>query len=185
MKTKKKTPRAARKPVAAPLAAAKAAKEPVLELVPALLKIKSILVPLDFSDPSGKALKYAVQFAEQFTARLTLLHVVEPVATPDFAYFPLLVENDRAVRAAREQLDRLCQQERLGPRLVEKTLVRTGRAFHEICEAARTLKVDLIIIATHGYTGVKHVVLGSTAERVVRHAPCPVLAVREAERDFV
>jgi nucleotide-binding universal stress UspA family protein len=57
--------------------------------------------------------------------------------------------------------------------------VRFGRSFHEIAAAARTLKADLIIISTHGYTGLKHAVLGSTTERVVRHASCPVLVVRQ------
>jgi nucleotide-binding universal stress UspA family protein len=72
----------------------------------------------------------------------------------------------------------------VAPGVVEKLLVRQGRAFHEIAEAARTLKSDLVIISTHGFTGVKHALLGSTAERVVRHAPCPVLVVRQRERQF-
>ena len=63
--------------------------------------------------------------------------------------------------------------------MLEMVLVRFGRSFHEIAEAARTRKVDLIIISTHGYTGLKHAVLGSTTERVVRHAHCPVLVVRQ------
>lgn len=64
-------------------------------------------------------------------------------------------------------------------------LVRDGSPFDEICNAARESDSDLIVIATHGRTGLKHVFLGSTAERVVRHAPCPVLIVRERGRDFV
>ncbi len=63
--------------------------------------------------------------------------------------------------------------------------MRLGSAYHEICAAAKDEEVDLIIIATHGHTGLKHVVLGSTAERVVRHAPCPVLTVRVHEHEFV
>jgi len=155
-------------------------------LVPALLGIKSILVPTDFSAPSKKALDYAVPFAEQFGAKLTLLHVVEPVATPDFANsFPLMMENDKVMAACKAHLQSLVKQKAIDPKLVEKTLVRQGRSFHEIVDAARTLKMDLIIISTHGYTGLKHALLGSTAERVVRHAPCPVLVVRECEREFV
>jgi nucleotide-binding universal stress UspA family protein len=64
-------------------------------------------------------------------------------------------------------------------------VVRLGHPYQEITDAARELKVDLIVISTHGYTGLKHVLLGSTAERIVRHAPCPVLTVREKEQDFV
>lgn len=152
--------------------------------VPALLGIKSILVPTDFSAPSKKALDYAVPFAEQFGAKLILLHVVEPVATPDFANsFPLMMESDKLLAACNAQLQSLVKQSAIDPKLVEKTLVRQGRSFHEITDAAGTLKADLTIISTHGYTGLKHALLGSTAERVVRHAPCPVLVVRE--REFV
>ena len=154
--------------------------------VPALLGIKSILVPTDFSAPSKKALDYAVPFAEQFGAKLTLLHVVEPVATPDFANsFPLMMENDKLMAVCKAQLQSLVKEQAIDPKLVDKTLVRQGRSFLEIADAARTLKTDLIIISTHGYTGLKHALLGSTAERVVRYAPCPVLVVREREHEFV
>jgi len=153
---------------------------------PVLLRIKSILVPIDFSASSKKALEYAVPFARQFGAKLTLLHVVEPVATPDFANsFPLMMENDKVKAASRGQLEHIIKEQAIATKLVEKTLVRFGRSFHEIADAARTLKVDLIIISTHGYTGLKHALLGSTTERVVRHAPCPVLVVREREHEFV
>ena len=157
-----------------------------VELVPALLNIKSILVPIDFSAPSEKALAYAVPFARQFGAKLTLLHVVEPVATPDFAgSFPLVMENDKVMAECKRHLERVVKDLQIEPKLTERTLVRQGRSFHEIAEAARTLKADLIIISTHGYSGLKHALLGSTTERVVRHAPCPVLVVREREREFV
>ena len=153
---------------------------------PTLRGIKSILVPIDFSAPSKKALAYAVPFAEQFGAKLTLLNVVEPVATPDFAKsFPLAMENDEVMAECKRELERVVKQAGVSPKLIEKTLVRFGRSFHEIADAARTLKVDLIVIATHGYTGLKHALLGSTTERVVRHAPCPVLVVRENEKESV
>ncbi len=164
----------------------KAAKTSATRLVPALLNIQSILVPIDFSPASEKALAYAVPLARQFGAKLTLLHVVEPVATPDFANsFPLAVENDKVMAKCREHLEGVSRSLEIEPKLIEKTLVRLGRSFHEITEAARTLKVDLIIISTHGYSGLKRALLGSTTERVVRHAPCPVLVVREREREFL
>ena len=154
--------------------------------VPSSLRIQTILVPIDFSEPSQKALDYAVAFAEQFDAKLILLHVVEPVVTPDFvAPFPLLMENDKVKAACKARLDHTIKEQAIDPKRVERTLVRFGRSFHEIADAARTLKVDLIIISTHGYTGLKHALLGSTTERVVRHASCPVLVVREHEREFV
>ena len=147
---------------------------------PLPFRIKSILVPIDFSASSKKALDYAVTFARQFKAKLTLVHVVEPIATPDFAAsFPLAMENDQSMAAAKKQLESLVKAARVPRSAVEKILVRFGRSFHEIADAARTRKVDLIIISTHGYTGLKHALLGSTTERVVRHAPCPVLVVRQ------
>ena len=150
------------------------------------LRLKSILVPIDFSGPSNKALRYAVPFAEQFGAKLILLHVIEPVATPDFAKsFPLSMENDKVMALCKGRLEDVIKEEAIDPRLLEKVLVRWGRSCQAITEAARTLKADLIIISTNGYTGIKHAVLGSTTERVVRHAPCPVLVVRETEHEFV
>lgn len=142
------------------------------------VQISSILVPTDFSEASKRALKYAAQFAEQFGAKLIVLHVVEPVATPDFAYYPLVMENDKAVAAARKQLGAFAGKLGLAAPLVERALVRHGVAFNEISKAAESLRANLIIISTHGYTGLKHVLLGSTTERVVRHAKCPVLVVR-------
>ena len=149
------------------------------------LHIQSILVPIDFSNASRKALQYALPFAQQFGAKVTLLYVVEPVATPDFAYYPLMMENDKIVAAGHKELDKLCVREAIDPRFIEKKLVRNGVAYREITEAAKNLKVDLIVISTHGNTGLKHLMLGSTTERVVRHAACPVLVVREREREFV
>lgn len=144
------------------------------------LRIKSILVPLDFSTESRRALDYAAALARQFKAKLTLLHVIEPIAMPDFAgSFPLVMENDESMAWAEKQLEKMARSARIPTATVEKILVRLGRSFHEIAEAARTRKVDLIILATHGYTGLTHALLGSTTERVVRHAPCPVLVVRQ------
>ena len=144
------------------------------------LKIERILVPIDFSDCSNKALEYALAFAEQFEASLILLHVVEPAVYPE-SY--MLVQpatdemNQDLVKAGRERLAALGRK-RVGSRVRTETLVRLGRAHSEIPDTAKALNADLIIIGTHGYTGIKHVLLGSTAERVVRYASCPVLTVR-------
>jgi universal stress protein A len=150
------------------------------------LQLQSILVPTAFSAPSLKALRYAAALAAQFGAKLTLLNVVEPIGpTPDFAYNPLVLDNETVTATAKEQLQRLLERQGIDVALVENTLVRHGVPFNEISGAASKVKADLIVIATHGYTGLKHVFLGSTAERVVRHAPCPVLVVREGEREFL
>ncbi len=156
-----------------------------LNLAPRLLKLNRILVPIDFSWPSRKALQYALPFARQFGAKITLLFVLEPpVYSGDIGYVPMEVDDAGSLKAAGEKLKDFAQQA-LDADLLDQTLVRSGRPFQEIADAARELDTDLIIIATHGYTGLKHVFLGSTVERVVRHAPCPVLTVREQEHEFV
>ena len=187
MKTKAKTKAAPRKAkLARRPVATRATKKPApRESAPLGLTLRSILVPVDFSVESKKAIRYAVSLARQYGAKITLINVVERTGFPDFANYPLVMEDDKVMKSARTQLELICQQQAMEPKLVEKTLVRQGVPFHEITEAARSLKTDLIVITTHGYTGWKHALIGSTAERVVRHAPCPVLSVREIERDFV
>src|SRR5262245_35609857 len=109
-----------------------------------VFRLKSILVPIDFSAESEKALAYAVPFARQFGARLTVLHVFEPVVMPDFAQsFPLTIENDKVMAECNRHLQRIVKDLKIEPAVMEKTLVRTGRSFNEIAEAARTLKADL------------------------------------------
>jgi nucleotide-binding universal stress UspA family protein len=152
-----------------------------------MIKLRKILVPVDFSPSSDKALTYAISFAEQFGAKVTLVNVVEPAVYPtEFGYVPPEIDTlHRAMQnTAREKLTNLAEQ-RIPGRFRANTLVRVGRPHAEITKTAKDLRCDLIVIATHGYTGLKHAVMGSTAERVVRHAPCPVLTVREQEHDFI
>lgn len=141
------------------------------------LKLKSILVPIDFSPPSMKALDYAVNLAANTRAQITLIHVLEMVAMPEFAGYPLVLPTDATVQTTRAELTRVARQHGCEGPLLSEIKVRKGTPYHEITLAARSLKADLIVIATHGYTGVKRVLLGSTAERVVRHAACPVLVI--------
>jgi universal stress protein A len=141
---------------------------------------KRILVPIDFSDDSKKALGHAAAFSRQFGARITLLHVVVPIpVSADYGYGPVTMQyqDETATRTIEEQLATLGRKE-AGDR-VSEVIVRCGAAFDEIARAAKELDIDLIVLSTHGYTGLKHILLGSTAERVVRHAPCPVLILRE------
>lgn len=145
-------------------------------------RLKRILVPIDFSDCSLQALDYALAFAEQFQARLILLHVVEPAVYPEncLGLAPVMDEtNQSLVESARERLAELSRK-RVGHRAVAESLVRLGRAHSEIPDTAQAMGADMIILGTHGYTGLKHALLGSTAERVVRHGPCPVLTVRHS-----
>jgi len=155
--------------------------------VPAPLKLKSILVPVDFSSPSKKALVYAQAFARKFGAAITLLHVVEPIPwSADYGYGEVhgVGPNEYLVKRCRSQLETLRRRQAEALSGCQTT-VRSGKAFDEIVKAAKELNADLILLATHGYTGLDHTLLGSTAEKVVRHAPCPVLIVRQQERDFV
>jgi nucleotide-binding universal stress UspA family protein len=149
-----------------------------LSALPAF-KLKKILVPVDFSDCSRKALQYAIPFARQFDAELVLLHVEELLpAVADMGPIPIeLPPNGRVELEA--------VQRSLGGAVSSSTSLRAGSPHVEIAAAARELGIDLIILSTHGRRGLSRVVLGSTAEKVVRHAPCPVLVVRESEREFV
>ena len=149
------------------------------------LKLKRILVPIDFSPASIKALKYAVPLAEQFGASICLVHVVEQASfANDLQNVPLAVPDEKLASIAKEHLISLSKK------VIKKLIpvfphTRIGKPFVEIATLAQTQNIDLIVIATHGHTGLKHALLGSTTEKVVRHAPCPVLVVREREHEFI
>ncbi len=149
-------------------------------------EIKKILVPIDFSDYSKSALRYAVNFVKQFNSELILIYVVEPVIyPPDFSMGQIAIPSvdlEMDKRAA-EELNKLAKKEIPGEIRV-KFLVKTGKPFIEIIETASEEDIDLIIIATHGHTGVEHILFGSTAEKVVRKAPCPVLTLREPLKGY-
>jgi len=148
--------------------------------------IKKVLVPIDFSDYSKSALKYAVNFAKSFNAEIILVYVVEPVIyPPDFSMGQIALPSittewdDRA----RDELQKLAKSE-INEIANVKTIIKTGKPFVEIIETAKEENIDLIIIATHGHSGVEHILFGSTAEKVVRKAPCPVLTLREPIKGF-
>lgn len=148
-----------------------------------MIKIDRILVPIDFSTYSKVALKYAVPFARKFKAELLLLHVVEPAIYPaDFNFgqvgIPSIEEELRT--KAEEELKKLVESE-TKRRARSSIMVRVGKPFIEIITAAKEEDVDLIIMATHGHSGIEQILFGSTAERVVRKAHCPVLTVRTLE----
>jgi nucleotide-binding universal stress UspA family protein len=151
------------------------------------IRLAKILVPIDFSKCSQKALQYAVPLARHFAASITLLHVVEPIVYPiDCGYGPVIrqIPNEAMLRQSRQKLNLLGKKLVRLP-LLEKTIVRTGAAHLEIAEVARARDIDLIILGTRGCGEANHPELGSTAEKVVRHAPCPVFVVRQKEHEFV
>lgn len=141
-------------------------------------------MPVDFSDPSDQALRYAARFARQFGGEITLLHIVETAIAPYPEVAPYLDQTEEELEDAEQFLLTIAARPLLESSPVQ-TVVRIGLAAHEIVEAARDLDADLIVIATHGYTGWKHFCIGSTTERVVRTAPCPVFVVREKQHELV
>ena len=150
-----------------------------------LFRLKKILVPIDFSECSQKALQYAAAFARQFEGELTLLYVVQVnYYAGDFGSVDVsLLESEMRANGEKQLADLAARE--LGDATPSKCLVRSGRIVSEIVEVAKKSDSDLIILSTHGHTGLKHVLLGSVAENVVRHAPCPVLIVRQHEHEFL
>ena len=153
-----------------------------------MLKINKVMVPTDFSQESLKALRYATEFASSLlAAEILVVHVMEPPVYPAMnfagaANVPSFYDELR--QACAERLDKLVKDE-IPEGIEARAIMRDGRPFAELVETAGEEEVDLIIVATHGHTGHKHLMLGSTAEKIVRTAPCPVLTVRDSEREFV
>jgi len=146
--------------------------------------LKRIVVTTDFSEASKKALPYAIAFARKFEASLVLLYVVPAHLPAELSHIGIVLDEKRLMDEARERMPRFRQAE-LDPHLHVDTLVVSGGPAHEICRTAEAQAADLIVMATHGHTGLKHFLVGSVTENVVRHAPCPVLVVREREHEFV
>ena len=151
------------------------------------LQPRRILWPTDFSETSLQAARYARALCNRFGAQLHVLHVVPPPVNPDVNIMfagevPMIVSESDLSDASRRGLKRL----------VEKHLdndagvvcdVSSGNPWTAICEYAGKHEIDMIVITTHGRTGITHALIGSTAERVVQHAPCPVLTVKNKERN--
>jgi nucleotide-binding universal stress UspA family protein len=142
--------------------------------------IKKILVPTDFSVHSAEATAWAADLARRYDASVTLIHVYQPVsmALPEGyvlmsanALADLLSELDGALAKAKEDM---AATERITP----ETMLLQGVPFAEIVQFAREGSYDLVVMGTHGRTGLRHALLGSVAEKVVRKAHCPVLTIR-------
>ncbi len=142
---------------------------------------KKILCPVDLSDVSKYALGYAGQVCRETGAHLLVLYVLEPMANPgNLTFRPVTITDleQQLVEHAQTTMENLVGELKLDPALVT-TGVQKGVASAEIVRAAEEQAVDLIVMGTHGLTGISHVLLGSTAERVVRKAPCAVLTVKQ------
>ena len=151
-----------------------------------MVAIKNILVATDFSEPSGVALAYGRDLARSYGARLHVLHVVDDVMlhyTPEVAFVGPDLQRDLDERANRELNALITDDDRLRGAL--PVIERGLHPAEAIVNYAKANAIDLIVAGTHGRGLVKHFLMGSIAERVVRTAPCPVLTVHAHERDFI
>jgi|JI10StandDraft_1071094.scaffolds.fasta_scaffold06129_6 universal stress protein A len=145
----------------------------------AMTKIRRIVCPTDFSPTARIAIDYAAEMARSLGAEMVLLHVVPELSYPTRSFgmanaFPHLREELH--KRASEELE--AERARLDPATKVTTELRDGVSHEQVLECAHAQKADLIVMGTHGHTGLTHLVLGSTAERIVRMADCPVMTVR-------
>ena len=144
------------------------------------MTVHHILVPIDFSPYAEQALDYAMALAQKLQARVTLLHVIQPpvVVNVEGGLWPsstFLADLEATIRGDLEGY--LARVTAAG--LTGEMVVIHGVPFQQILDTAKARQVDLIILGTHGRTGLAHVLLGSVAEKVARLAPCPVLIARQ------
>ncbi|MDQ5977287.1 MAG: hypothetical protein QG602_259 [Verrucomicrobiota bacterium] len=134
-------------------------------------RLQRILVPLDFSGKSRQALRYAVPLAQKFSARIHLVHVLPAIGK---------LPRDEQIRLRQAALKRLGQTAAplMPRRLQAENAVLSGKPADEILALAEKNSIDLIVLTTKGRDGLKRALVGSTAEQIMRHAPCPVMSVR-------
>lgn len=150
------------------------------------MKIKKILLTTDFSDYASYAFSYAVEFAEKFKAKIGVLHVIEPIIAPtDFTWesYDIAELEKKSREYTQHSLDKIIRG-KIPDTIKAIPIIRYGRSFEEIIRCAKDEKFDIIIMSTHGLTGISHILFGSTAEKVVRKSPVPVLTVRDPEHKF-
>jgi nucleotide-binding universal stress UspA family protein len=150
-------------------------------------ELDRILVPIDFSEHSKQALRYAKQIAVSYDSRLQLLHVLEKAVHPSFYPFEksqFFNLREAVQQKSKEALERLLKETE-GPELTAEIHVIEGRAAADITEFAKDNQSDLIVIATHGLTGIEHLLMGSVTEKVVRRAPCPVFTVKAFGKSLI
>jgi nucleotide-binding universal stress UspA family protein len=151
------------------------------------MNIRSILLPTDFSECGNYALSYAASLARTFGASILCVHVIEPVV-PTVGYsgisepLPMADIADQLEDSAERELPKFAECEECSGLAVEELIVH-GEAASEIVRVAKERSVDLIVVSSHGRTGLGRILFGSTAEAIVRHAPCPVLVVKPAKEE--
>jgi universal stress protein A len=151
------------------------------------MNIRSILLPTDFSECGNYALSYAASLARSFGASILCVHVIEPMV-PTVGYsgmtepLPIADIADQLEDSAERELLKLAECEECAGLQVEELIVH-GEAASEIVRVAKERSVDLIVVSSHGRTGLGRILFGSTAEAIVRHAPCPVLVVKPSQEE--
>jgi nucleotide-binding universal stress UspA family protein len=150
-----------------------------------MISLKKILCPIDHSDCSKEALKYAVSFAMKDEAKLYLLHIIDIRSFNDslVATSQQIPDEETLEQLKIKLLD--CIPEEIRDEMEIEAIVIQGIPFAEIISTAKKKEIDMIVIGSHGRTGIKHMMLGSVSEKVVRKAPCPVLTVRQVGHEFV
>lgn len=149
------------------------------------MQIRSILLPTDFSECGNFARSYAASLARKFGASIIAVHVIEPLV-PTVGYsgmtepLPIADITDQLETSAERELPRLAECEECAGLEIEEVIVH-GEAAAEIVRVAKDRRADLIVLSSHGRTGLGRILFGSTAEAVVRHASCPVLVVKPAK----
>ncbi len=150
-----------------------------------MISFKRILCPIDHSDCSKEALKYAVSFARKDNAKLILLHIIDIRAFNEgLDTISAQVPDEDTLKQLKEKLLE-CIPEEIRDDMDVEAIVAQGIPFSEIIITAKKNEVDVIVIGSHGRTGISHMMLGSVSEKVVRKAPCPVLTVRQRDHEFI
>jgi nucleotide-binding universal stress UspA family protein len=150
------------------------------------MQLKTILFPTDFSQGARAAMDYAISLAQDYKAKLILLYVIQDISIAEW-YIPSSISAADLVedmqKSAEKEMEKWTAEVKAKVPSVESLVVR-GVPFVEIIGTAKGKKADLIVIGTHGRTGIDHMLFGSTAEKVVRKSACPVLTVRMAGKEF-
>lgn len=144
------------------------------------MKIKKVLFATDFSEGSSVALPYAVDIAKQYGAKLYFVHVVYDITKATGWYVPHVAVGeiyDEIEKSARAEIKKISIDETKGVEDIEHVILK-GTPYEEIIRFAEDKEVDMIVLGTHGRKGIDRVLFGSTAEQILRNAPCPVLSVR-------
>lgn len=152
-----------------------------------MTKIKKILFPTDFSKYSDYALQYAISIASAFSAKLYILHVIDHARQQDyFLVLTLTFEEieDKLMEEAQKKLEELLSKN-ISQEIEFETSIKSGTPFVEIIRAAKQENIDLIVMGSHGRSGISEILIGSVAERVMRKASCPVLIVKPKDFKFV